>query len=917
MSAKRTTRKTSKNTSKKNVKQEEKAFFGQELAIILSFLVCVLLFLSNLKICGAVGDWIRKYQLGFFGVTGYVFPVILFISVVFVAGNRDNPKAWFKILAAFFSMASVATIIALFMNQSMEKIQLDPYRPCGILGGAIATLLEPFGTVGTFLIMLAVLIISIVFITEKSFVNAVKRGSGKVYEHARVDADRAREERALRREDRNLRRQERILTQQEQIEERRRLLEQKVEGINFDATNLSDTGKMPSPNPGAASSAFSASSAPAAESAPETKVTMKEEDHFATPEDQKQKRNPDVFTGKILNPMSSADDSVPFDADDVTEAIEKANVILDRETAGNAEALSDHYAQFMDSAANRESGSVYSYADTPAAEEEFRREAGTRTIVTASGKVIQSDVDVIHKKMEDARKHTEVGQVKEQISKKPKRAKPYKIPPLHLLTKGEKKVFSDKEYKETAIKLQQTLQTFGISVTVTNISCGPAVTRYEMTPEIGVKVSRILNLQDDLKLALAAADIRIEAPIPGKAAIGIEVPNSENSMVYLRDLLESKEYKNSTGKIAFALGKDLTGSPVVTDVAKMPHLLIAGATGSGKSVCINTLIMSLLYKYSPEDLKLLMVDPKVIELSIYNGIPHLLVPVVTDAKKASGALNWAVAEMEDRYRRFETVGAKDIESYNAKIQAARESLAVSEEVPLNEDGTPVELPEKMPRIVIIVDELADLMMVAKGDVETAIVRLTQLARAAGMHVVIATQRPSVNVITGLIKANIPSRIAFAVSSGVDSRTILDQLGAERLLGKGDMLFSPQGAPKPSRIQGAFVSEAEITSVVNYIKQEELGVSYTEETISKVSSGNVSDTPAADERDDLFVQAGRFIIDKKKASIGNLQRAFRIGFNRAARIMDQLEEAGVVGPEQGTKPRDILMSAAEFEELTRS
>ena len=417
-----------------------------------------------------------------------------------------------------------------------------------------------------------------------------------------------------------------------------------------------------------------------------------------------------------------------------------------------------------------------------------------------------------------------------------------------------------------------------------------------------------MALQDDLKLALAAPDIRIEAPIPGKAAIGIEVPNKENNIVQLRDILESRNFKESKAKIAFAIGKDIAGQTIIADLAKMPHILIAGATGSGKSVCINTLILSILYKYSPDEVKMIMIDPKMVELSGYNGIPHLLIPVVTDVKKATGALNWAVAEMEDRYKKFEAIGVKDIASYNSHIEAARESL-------IAEGHDDSELPEKMPMIVIIVDELADMMMVCKGEVEPAIVRISQLARAAGMHLVIATQRPSVNVITGLIKANIPSRIALAVTSGVDSRTIIDTVGAEKLLGHGDMLYNPQDAPKPIRVQGAYISEQDIHKVVSYIFNEKLAPTYDENTFTQmvlpVTEGLAS---GGDARDDLFVQAGRYIIDKKKASIGNLQRAFRIGFNRAARIMDQLCDAGVVGPEQGTKPREILMSAEQFEEI---
>ena len=489
----------------------------------------------------------------------------------------------------------------------------------------------------------------------------------------------------------------------------------------------------------------------------------------------------------------------------------------------------------------------------------------------------------------------------ENHSGKPRKS--YKFPPLSLLKRGKKAGGdSDSHLKETALKLQQTLQNFGVHVTVTNVSCGPAVTRYELQPEMGVKVSKIVGLADDIKLNLAAADIRIEAPIPGKAAVGIEVPNKENTAVMLRDLLESQEFKKSTSKLSFAAGNDIAGKAVVTDIAKMPHVLIAGATGSGKSVCINTLIMSILYKAAPEEVKLIMIDPKVVELSVYNGIPHLMIPVVTDPKKAAGALNWAVAEMDRRYRAFAEYNVRDMKGYNEKIKS--------------EPAIDGEKPAPMSQLVIIVDELADLMMVASGDVEGAICRLAQLARAAGIHLVVATQRPSVNVITGLIKANMPSRIAFAVSSGVDSRTIIDMNGAEKLLGKGDMLFYPAGYPKPARVQGSFVTDEEVQSVVEFLRSNNTTEEYDEEMVSQVTAsepGIAAPNGEDNDRDAYFTEAGRLIIDKEKASIGMLQRTFKIGFNRAARIMDQLCEAGVVGGEEGTKPRKVLMSKEEFEQ----
>lgn len=509
-----------------------------------------------------------------------------------------------------------------------------------------------------------------------------------------------------------------------------------------------------------------------------------------------------------------------------------------------------------------------------------------------------------NKRKEAGEIDSETKSVAAAVEKEQEKASPnYHTPPLDLLKRGKKAVGdSDSHLRATALKLEQTLQNFGVGVHVTNASCGPSVTRYELQPEQGVKVSKIVGLADDIKLNLAVADLRIEAPIPGKAAVGIEVPNAENTAVMLRDLLESKEFKSSSSPISFAVGKDIAGKVVVADIAKMPHLLVAGATGSGKSVCINTLIMSIIYKADPDAVKMILVDPKVVELSVYNGIPHLMIPVVTDPKKAAGALNWAVAEMDKRYKLFAEYNVRDLKGFNLKVENGE---------------TGDEIKKKLPQIIIIIDELADLMMVAPGEVEGAICRLAQLARAAGLHLILATQRPSVNVITGLIKANMPSRIAFSVSSGVDSRTIIDMNGAEKLLGKGDMLFYPSGYPKPVRVQGSFVSDREVQDVVDFLVRNNTAADYSNELEEHInanipSSGNSLPSEGTDDRDTYFAEAGRLIIDKEKASIGMLQRMFKIGFNRAARIMDQLSEAGVVGPEEGTKPRKVLMTKEEFE-----
>ena len=478
----------------------------------------------------------------------------------------------------------------------------------------------------------------------------------------------------------------------------------------------------------------------------------------------------------------------------------------------------------------------------------------------------------------------------------------YEFPPVEILSEGIKKGIKGgkKAVADTATKLQKTLYSFGVSAKVENVSVGPAITRYELKPAEGVRVSKIANLADDIALNLAAETIRIEAPIPGKQAVGIEVPNTENEVVHLRDIIDTPEFQNHKSKLAFALGKDVAGKEIVTDIAKMPHVMIAGATGSGKSVCINTLISSIIYKAKPSEVKMVMIDPKVVELSVYNGIPHLLIPVVTDPKKAAGALAWAVQEMENRYATFAAKGVRDLKGYNEAVE--------------KKDGI-----GKLPHIVIIIDELADLMMVAKNDVEDAICRLAQKARAAGMHLVIATQRPSVDVITGLIKANIPSRIAFAVSSQVDSRTILDMVGAEKLLGKGDMLFYPAGAPKPTRIQGAFVSDGEVEKIVDFLKANG-EVKYNEDIIESIENANKSEKDLEaeqaedDDADPLLMDAIDVVVETRQASTSFIQRRFKVGYARAGRIIDQMEERGIISGYQGSKPREVLVTKERLEEL---
>ena len=477
----------------------------------------------------------------------------------------------------------------------------------------------------------------------------------------------------------------------------------------------------------------------------------------------------------------------------------------------------------------------------------------------------------------------------------------YEYPPVELLSKGTKKAIKGgaKALTDVATRLQKTLYSFGVQAKVENVSVGPAITRYELKPAEGVRVSKIANLADDIALNLAAETIRIEAPIPGKQAVGIEVPNTEKETVHFRDVVESDAFQDSKSKLSVALGKDVAGNMEIADIAKMPHALIAGATGSGKSVCINTIITSIIYKAKPSEVKFIMIDPKVVELSVYNGIPHLLIPVVTDPKKAAGALAWAVQEMDNRYNLFAQKGVRDLKGYNA--MAEKEGI-----------GT-------LPQIVIIIDELADLMMVAAKEVEDSICRLAQKARAAGMHLIIATQRPSVDVITGIIKANIPSRIAFAVSSQVDSRTILDQVGAEKLLGKGDMLFYPSGAPKPVRVQGAFVSDEEVEKIVSFVKSNGVAT-YNEDILETIENGNKADKEITqeqdpdDDTDPFLMDAIDVVVETGQASTSFIQRRFKVGYARAGRIIDQMEERGVISGYQGSKPRQVLMTLEKLQEL---
>lgn len=918
-----TSRKGSTGRKKKTAAQQQEDF-TREVILWIIVAVSILLFISNFGIGGTIGNAVSRFFFGVMGLIAYVFPVLLLVGTFFAVSNRGNRVATVKLVAMILFDLFLCMLIELLTKGSAVDGAAAAYSYSfehrtggGFIGGLLAWIFCPnFGLAGSYVIDAIMLIISLVLITERSALRGMQKGGKKVYESARSGNERHKERVRIQREEREQRREEQAL----------RRMDRKVEGVAIDTRvlprqnviehsdeiselNAEDYLEMPEVREEKIVPLTSDGGYPPAENL--TPSAFSDEALAAvTPE---ASQNVSAWTPETETAQGASWNTAPAEAswDVATEPEDPWSTTASQEQKDPWSSAAEPEDPWSTASAQEQKESWGSAAGPENAWEAAAPKVQLKEPQEASAAVSPAETKAVSGIGENAGHTTSAPAASgESVSAEqmpPER--PYVFPPADLLTKAANKAGDSRQHlQETAMKLQQTLKNFGVNVTITNISCGPAVTRYELQPEMGVKVSKIVNLADDIKLNLAAADIRIEAPIPGKAAIGIEVPNKENVMVSFRELVESEEFKKHPSKISFGVGKDIGGKVTVADIAKMPHLLIAGATGSGKSVCINTIIMSILYKANPKEVKLIMIDPKVVELSVYNGIPHLMIPVVTDPKKAAGALHWAVDEMTDRYQKFANASVRDLKGYNAKI----ESLPTIE-------GDPK--PEKLPQIVIIVDELADLMMVSPGEVEESICRLAQLARACGIHLIIATQRPSVNVITGLIKANMPSRIAFAVTSGVDSRTILDMNGAEKLLGKGDMLFSPQGIPKPVRVQGAFVSDEEVSAVVGFIKEQNGQVTYSaemEEKLSNMESANTtvaidSGADAGDGRDVYFADAARLLMEKEKGSIGMLQRYFKIGFNRAARIMDQLEEAGIVGPEEGTKPRRVLMSPEQFEQ----
>ncbi len=890
---KQTTKKGTKpKTTAKNVTVEAevvdvaKAEAIKEIFLWIFLAVCVLLFLSNLGIGGIVGNAVSGFFFGVFGLVAYLFPILLLVATFFGISNQGNRIATIKLIAGGVLTIFLSVLVELFAHGDAPYAAMRAFyygrenkAGGGLLGGMLASgLAEGFGLISAYVLTVVIMIVCLILITERSLLQQAgnrRRRKKRRYTDpnedrearlARIRADKKRQEAAG------------------QVDENAPRRDRKISGVAFDT-------KM---EPEIQTVQASSDEVEQVHMAPQKDVEVKNVKRVPLSskrtgsasdialDEEKPSRRINLSTPSVTNVIpTSEEDELPIVAEIGPEP---------------APAVKRN-APVQELSKVVETGQPV--ADTQAAVDKRPRKTAASMAET--------------KKSAD--------QVADEIAKSKQETKPvaaYKFPTLSLLKKkaASGNGNSKAELEATADKLEQTLRNFGINVEVTDVTCGPTVTRYELQPEVGVRVNRITNLADDIKLNLAVTDIRIEAPIPGKAAVGIEVPNKNKVMVSFEEMASSAEFKKAESKVTFCAGRDIAGNVITANIAKMPHLLIAGTTGSGKSVCINTIIMSILYKARPDEVKFIMIDPKVVELSIYNGIPHLLIPVVTDPKKAAGALHWAVTEMDDRYQKFADASVRDIKSYNKKLEEHNYQL------PINSNGE-LGTFEKMPEMVVIVDELADLMMVAAKEVEESICRLAQKARAAGIYLILATQRPSVDVVTGLIKANMPSRIAFAVNSGVDSRTILDMFGAEKLLGNGDMLYYPQGYTKPLRVQGAFVSDEEVQDVVDYIKGNNEEASYDENVTRHIESGaDDSDGATAigggsgfeDTRDSYFAEAGRLIVSKEKGSIGMLQRNFKIGFNRAARIMDQLEEAGVVGPEMGTKPRTVHMTPTQFEQF---
>lgn len=907
-----------------------------EVILIVIIVISAVVFISQITSkMGVVGQVIGGLFQGLLGISGVLLPVLVIIYCIWMLMSEERKWPLVRAFGGALFLLTVASAAYLFhplnvsgdlgfAKKAMELFDSGSLTNGGLIGGlfggGLFGLLDALGSV---IVLLAMLVISIILATGRSFFGAmgtladqqkvrrqvrnekIKNKADRIrqeekMEAARLEKQEAKRRRVMNKEDFNIELLEVEATEHPEVKET--VFRQKKQDYSVKKRepiyDFVKENEMPMEEPKRDFNVVFGGKLQVDELEQGTQMPPKSTERFKVVEPLKEvakKQEPVEMTEEeaVYEKIFGEDNTVENMAEETPEEawdMESQAAALAAEAMRAAEEKTDfHFADLEDAEETASQEMDMLEVEEPMAEEEMPVEE-----VQPVAEEMPTDVPAAEPAKPEAQKET--AQQPAAAPAEPAE-KPYVFPPISLLGRdpGNSSGSGILEQQKNGRKLEMTLKSFGVEARVINVSAGPTVTRYEVSPSQGVKVSKIVNLADDIALNLAASGIRIEAPIPGKAAVGIEVPNKETKSVYLRTVLESDAFRKHPSKLAFALGEDITGNPIVTDIAKMPHLLIAGATGSGKSVCINTLITSILYKADPKEVKLLLVDPKVVELSVYNGIPHLLIPVVTDPKKASAALNWAVREMLERYNDFAACGVRDIKGFNAMKEEKGEPEA------------------KMPQIVIIIDELADLMMAAPGEVEDSICRLAQMARAAGMHLIIATQRPSVDVITGVIKANIPSRLAFAVSSGIDSRTILDMVGAEKLLGKGDMLFYPSGQAKPSRIQGAFVTDKEVEQIVDFLRKSSRP-GYTQEMVDQITAVAKTASGLSEETDEFFEQAVDLILEKEKASVSMLQRQFRIGYNRAARLMDELERRGLVGPEEGSKPRKVLITRAQWEEM---
>jgi len=859
MAQTRTRKTTSTKNTRKNTKKSASSDFTPLIIIVLGLIWAALLYIPS----GLIGPAIKEFFMGLLGRPVFVLPIVMIVYGFHMAVGKGFKESKKKYYLTIFAIAVLSAIFTLF--------SIDPHNPFtsfniywylgkygmggGVIGGILCDIFANLlGSIVAGIILFTILIMIIMIITKWSPLKALLRVIVRLYLNAKKAQAEAKDEIE------EIKHEEQMSISDEPVRKTRK---QKMQVFTDDDIVPKD------------------------KKAKKVKENTKSE----TIENKEDVESKTIDAEKEIMKK-------PYDDEDYIPPSLR-EVVIDDEEICNLDDIVDNAVPILTEKEKT------SYKDDLFKSTEEISGVTNKESITAKNSfsdLEEKNDEVTESKELIPEKVTGMEDVTEEIEQAFERI-PYTYPDIRLLNEPSGVDSSDlsrTELKETAQKLVTTLKSFNVEAKLINVSKGPTVTRYELKPGEGVKVSKIVNLSDDIALRLAASGVRIEAPIPGKEAIGIEIPNKTVDTVFIRDVIGSNDFKNYDSKLAFALGKDITGKNIIADIGKMPHVLIAGSTGSGKSVCINTLITSIIYKADPNEVKLLMVDPKVVELGVYNGIPHLLIPVVTDPRRASGALYWAVQEMLRRYQLFADGNVRDIKGYNAKLK---------------EEG----LENLLPHIVIIIDELADLMMVAPGEVEDSICRLAQMARAAGMHLVIATQRPSVDVITGTIKANIPSRIAFAVSSQIDSRTILDQGGADKLLGKGDMLFAPIGASKPIRLQGAFISDKEVERVVDFIKGNS-SARYDEDIIEKIDNGkpvniNENSDNHENDADELLPRAIEIAVDTGKISASYIQRRLKVGFSRAARIIDQMEERGLIGPQDGSKPREVLITKEDYMEMS--